>query len=49
MGPVLPQYLWLVVTGSMAAFMYGFATGSNDLGNAFGTSVGSKSLSLKRL
>jgi solute carrier family 20 (sodium-dependent phosphate transporter) len=48
MSPALPQYLWLVITGSFAAFMYGYATGSNDLGNAFGTSVGSKTLTLKQ-
>jgi len=44
----LPQFLWLVITGSLSAFMYGFATGSNDMGNAFGTSVGSKTLTLRQ-
>ncbi|EFJ43878.1 hypothetical protein VOLCADRAFT_76547 [Volvox carteri f. nagariensis] len=43
-----PEYLWLVVVGSMAAFAFGWGTGSNDVANAFGTSVGAKTLTLKQ-
>ncbi|KAH7290905.1 hypothetical protein KP509_30G068900 [Ceratopteris richardii] len=42
------DYLWLVVAGALAAFLFGWATGSNDVANAFGTSVGSKALTLKQ-
>lgn len=42
----LPQYLWLVVVGAMGSFAFGFGTGSNDVANAFGSSVGAKSLTL---
>lgn len=45
---VLHEYLWLVVVGSFAAFAFGYATGSNDVANAFGTSVGAKTLTMKQ-
>jgi solute carrier family 20 (sodium-dependent phosphate transporter) len=44
--PAMPEYLWLVVVGAFAAFAYGWATGANDVANAFGTSVGAKTLTL---
>jgi solute carrier family 20 (sodium-dependent phosphate transporter) len=40
------NYLWLVVVGSLGAFGFGWGTGANDVGNAFGTSVGAKTLTL---
>lgn len=40
------EYTWLLVCGAMAAFLFGFGTGSNDVANAFGTSVGSKTLKM---
>ncbi|GFR47206.1 hypothetical protein Agub_g8886 [Astrephomene gubernaculifera] len=43
-----PEYLWLVVVGAFAAFAFGWGTGSNDVANAFGTSVGAKTLTLKQ-
>lgn len=43
-----PQYLWLVVVGSLGAFGFGWGTGANDVANAFGTSIGSKTLTLKQ-
>ncbi|KXZ51046.1 hypothetical protein GPECTOR_14g33 [Gonium pectorale] len=42
------MYLWLIVVGTFAAFAYGWGTGSNDVANAFGTSVGAKTLTLKQ-
>ena len=43
-----PQYTWLIVVGSLGAFGFGWGTGANDVANAFGTSVGAKSLTLKQ-
>ncbi|MCO5610642.1 hypothetical protein L7F22_064881 [Adiantum nelumboides] len=45
---VLSQYLWLVVVGALGAFGFGWGTGANDVANAFGTSIGSKALTLKQ-
>lgn len=42
------MYQWFVVLGSVFAFTYGFGTGSNDVANAFGTSVGSKTLTMRQ-
>jgi sodium-dependent phosphate transporter len=44
----MSSYLWIVVTGAIGAFGFGWATGSNDVGNAFGTSVGSGALTMKQ-
>eukprot|EP00243_Klebsormidium_subtile_P006301 TRINITY_DN2648_c0_g1_i1.p1 TRINITY_DN2648_c0_g1~~TRINITY_DN2648_c0_g1_i1.p1 ORF type:complete len:251 (+),score=49.77 TRINITY_DN2648_c0_g1_i1:283-1035(+) len=44
--PGMEQYLWMVVVGSFVAFGFGWGTGSNDVANAFGTSVGAKTLNL---
>lgn len=46
--PVQDSYQWLVIVGSLAAFLFGWGTGSNDVANAFGTSVGSGALTLKQ-
>ena len=40
--------LWIVVVGAIGAFGFGWATGSNDVGNAFGTSVGSGALTMRQ-
>nr|WNH14458.1 phosphate transporter B 1;2 [Pteris ensiformis] len=45
---VLDEYLWLVVVGAIGAFGFGWGTGANDVANAFGTSIGSKALTLKQ-
>lgn len=42
------SYKWLVIVGSLAAFLFGWGTGSNDVANAFGTSVGSGALTIKQ-
>ncbi|GBF87500.1 sodium phosphate symporter [Raphidocelis subcapitata] len=46
--PALPQYAWLVVMGAFGAFGFGWGTGANDVANAFGTSVGAKTLTLRQ-
>jgi solute carrier family 20 (sodium-dependent phosphate transporter) len=48
MGLVLAEYTWFIVVGALAAFAFGFATGSNDVANAFATSVGSKTLTMRQ-
>jgi solute carrier family 20 (sodium-dependent phosphate transporter) len=40
--------MWIMVTGAFGAFGFGWGTGSNDVANAFGTSVGAKTLTLKQ-
>lgn len=40
--------MWIVIMGAIGAFGFGWATGSNDVGNAFGTSVGSGALTMKQ-
>ena len=46
--PVQESYQWLVIVGALGAFLFGWGTGSNDVANAFGTSVGSGALTLKQ-
>eukprot|EP00879_Flechtneria_rotunda_P006676 GHRR01007016.1.p1 GENE.GHRR01007016.1~~GHRR01007016.1.p1 ORF type:complete len:614 (+),score=157.23 GHRR01007016.1:344-2185(+) len=48
MDPAMPSYLWLVVVGAFAAFGFGWGTGANDVANAFGTSVGAKTITLRQ-
>ena len=39
--------IWIVVVGSILAFILAFGMGANDVPNSFGTSVGSKVLTLR--
>ena len=48
MSNVQENYQWLVIVGSLASCLFGWGTGSNDVANAFGTSVGSGALTLKQ-
>uniref|UniRef100_A0A1I7RSA4 Phosphate transporter n=1 Tax=Bursaphelenchus xylophilus TaxID=6326 RepID=A0A1I7RSA4_BURXY len=41
-------YLWALILGICLSFLLGFGMGANDVANAFGTSVGSKTLSLRQ-
>lgn len=42
------MYLWIVITGGIASFICSMGIGSNDAANAFATSVGAKTLTLKQ-
>lgn len=47
-NPEMEQYLWIVVVGFIAGFVYAFGIGANDVANSFASSVSSKSLTLKQ-
>ncbi|KAG1675223.1 hypothetical protein FOA52_016253 [Chlamydomonas sp. UWO 241] len=42
----MEQYLWITVTGGLAAAFMAWGIGANDVANSFATSVGSKTLKL---
>jgi len=39
--------LWIVIAGFVVSFLLAFGIGANDVANSFGTSVGSRVLSLR--
>lgn len=41
-----PTYTWIVVMGAFVCFGSAWSIGANDVANAFGTSVGAKTLTL---
>nr|XP_018900508.1 PREDICTED: sodium-dependent phosphate transporter 1-B [Bemisia tabaci] len=47
MEPFSPDLLWLVIVSAATAFLLSFGIGANDVANSFGTSVGSKVLSIR--
>lgn len=46
---VAPDQLWMVIVGFLVAFILAFGIGGNDVANSFGTSYGSKVLTLKQV
>ena len=42
------DYLWIVIVGALAMFFTSFGIGANDVANVFGTSVGSRAITLKQ-
>ncbi|XP_068628770.1 sodium-dependent phosphate transporter 1 [Battus philenor] len=46
MEPYDDELFWLVICGFLVAFILAFGIGANDVANSFGTSVGSKVLTL---
>ena len=42
------MYTWILYTGGFFAFIASLGIGANDSANAFATSVGSKTLSIKQ-
>ena len=42
------MYLWIVISGGIFSFIAAMGIGSNDAANAFATSVGSKSLTIRQ-
>jgi len=48
MAADLSEYLWIAFIGGILGFAYGFLIGSNDVANAFASSVAAKSITLKQ-
>eukprot|EP00873_Tetraselmis_striata_P001189 jgi/Tetstr1/421453/TSEL_012402.t1 len=42
------QYTWIVVCGALLAVFVAFGIGANDVANAFGSSVGSKAITIRQ-
>ncbi|KAG2484956.1 hypothetical protein HYH03_016254 [Edaphochlamys debaryana] len=42
------DYMWLVIVGAIMSFIMAAGIGANDVANAFGTSVGAKTITLRQ-
>ena len=42
------MYDWIVITGGIFAFIAAMGIGANDVANAFATSIGSRSLTVRQ-
>ncbi|XP_043213508.1 sodium-dependent phosphate transporter 2-like isoform X4 [Amphibalanus amphitrite] len=47
MEPWSSEVIWIVVVAFVVSFLLAFGVGANDVANSFGTSVGSRALSLR--
>ncbi|GBM46121.1 Sodium-dependent phosphate transporter 1-A [Araneus ventricosus] len=48
MEPFSSDVLWILILGFIVGFFLAFGVGANDVANSFGTSVGSKALTLRQ-
>lgn len=46
--PMDPDLIWIVTVGFVVSFFLAFGVGANDVANSFGTSVGSKVLTIRQ-